>query len=187
MVAQVGYNLDFNKSSIVISGTSTLHNWEMNVTNASGGFILSDDLTDLGKLTEGSIRIDVSGIRSESNLMDKKAHDALKLKQFPQIKIKIENAAGKTGSGNATLLFAIAGTTKTVTDNFQILEEHQGNVAISGTLDIKMSEFGIAPPVAMLGTLKTGDSVSLRYNLHFRKDNKLTYAGNPLKEGTDKP
>jgi polyisoprenoid-binding protein YceI len=177
IVAQVEYKLNYSKSSIVISGTSTLHNWEMNVTDARGGFILSENQKDLSKLTEGTIQVDVTGIRSESNLMDKKAHEALKSSQFPQIKVQVQKATGSNGSGKATLQYAIAGASKTVTQNFQLIEDQQGDLAISGTFDLHMSEFGISPPVALLGTIKTGDLVTLKYKLHFRKETELTYSG----------
>jgi hypothetical protein len=34
-----------------------------------------------------------------------------------------------------------------------------------------MSQYGIEPPVALLGTLKTGDEVAVEFNLNFEQNN----------------
>jgi len=40
---------------------------------------------------------------------------------------------------------------------------------VKGTFSLKMTEFGIDPPTAMLGTLKTGDKITLDYTMTFKK------------------
>ena len=40
---------------------------------------------------------------------------------------------------------------------------------VKGEVPLKMSDFGIDPPTAMMGTLKTGNEVVIKYNLEFEK------------------
>ena len=39
-----------------------------------------------------------------------------------------------------------------------------GSVQVTGSVSMKMSEFGIEPPTAMFGTLTTGDEVTIEFN-----------------------
>jgi hypothetical protein len=43
-----------------------------------------------------------------------------------------------------------------------------GSIAVRGSVPLFMSDFGIEPPTAMLGMLKTADQVTVKFELALR-------------------
>ena len=112
--------------------------------------------------------------------MDKKAHDALKEKKSPEIKFalnKNNNVRISGTSANFTGLLTVAGKTKEVSLSAQFDIENPQKFLVSGSVPIKMSDFGIDPPTAMMGTIKTHDEVVVQFNLEFQKSSQ-EYTGN---------
>ncbi len=165
--AQVQYKLDSKASSIQVKGTSTIHDWEMNAEALSSSFTLQEDQS-LEKLTSGSFAVDVASIKSDKNIMNKKTWEALKEKKFPQIKAKLLQVKQNVNSGNVQMELTIAGKTQKIADDFQ-LTIGNGTIKIEGILDLKMTDFGIDPPTAMMGTIKTGDEITVVYKLVYTK------------------
>lgn len=165
--AQVQYKLDAKNSSILVKGTSTIHDWEMNVKAPTSSFTLKEDQS-LEQLTSGSLTVDVVSIESDKNIMNKKAWEALKEKKFPQIKAKLLQVKQDGNSGTVKLELTIAGKTKEMADDFQVTTSN-GKIEIEGVLNLKMTDFGVEPPTAMMGTIKTGDEIKVAYKLVYNK------------------
>ena len=164
--ADVPYKLDVQNSTMTISGTSTLHDWEMGVEKLSGTLSVNDVLD---KMTSGNLTINVESIISEHSLMNKKTYEALKEDDFPQIKVKLIEVEGAQTSDNAQVELTIAGKTKKVTDDYQLKDLGNGKLSISGVIDLKMSDFDVKPPVVLMGTIKTGDEIKVEYYLVYQK------------------
>lgn len=165
-LAQVSYKLDSKKSSMVIKGTSTIHDWEMNVESVNGALTLQKD-NDLSKLSSGNLEVDVKSIKSDHSLMNKKTYSALKKDEYPQITAKLLHV--DPADGSVDLKITIAGKTKELKDNFKLKQEGNGAFEITGSLNIKMSDFDVEPPVALMGTISAGNEVSIDYNLFYEK------------------
>ncbi|MGQ7871085.1 YceI family protein [Sunxiuqinia sp. sy24] len=165
--AQIQYKLDSKNSSMLVKGTSTIHDWEMAVENLQGAFTLQED-QDLDQLTTGHVLLDVESIKSERSLMNKKTYEALKEDDFPQIKAKVSQVTPNGNSGSVLLELTIAGKTQEVTDDFEFSAAN-GTITVQGVLDLRMSDFGVEPPVAMMGTIKTGDEIKVEYKLVYNK------------------
>lgn len=162
--ADVPYKVDVQNSSVIITGTSTLHDWEMDVEDFSGNVNLPAENT-YDQLTSGGFTLNVESIKSEHSLMNKKTYEALKEDDFPQITAKLV----KADSGNAQIELTIAGKTKTISDDYQLKDLDNGKFQVTGELDIKLSDFDVEPPVALMGTIKTGNDVKVKYNLVYQK------------------
>jgi hypothetical protein len=61
----------------------------------------------------------------------------------------------------------MAGTTKLINVAFEG-QISNNRVIIKGSKDINMNDFKIKPPTAMLGTLKTGETVVISFLLQFQ-------------------
>ena len=57
----------------------------------------------------------------------------------------------------------IAGKTNKVDLPFT-LTVSDGKAVLEGKIPLKMTDFGIEPPKALLGTIKTGDEIEVHYN-----------------------
>ena len=178
MAAGQNYELSKNGTTIIIKGTSSLHNWEMDV-RAYTSEIKVDHEGSTADIYNVSFVCRATDLKSESSLMDKKAYDALKAKDFPEIKFE---STSKTGivindnkfSGNLNGRLFIAGKTETVTIPFGGSVDGNNAISISAETDLLMSSFNIAPPTAMLGTLKTGDKISISLSLQYVRTAQLS-------------
>lgn len=171
--AQVQYKLDVKNSSMVIKGTSSIHDWEMKVEDMKSAFSLQSANIFQDKLIGGDFLINVESIKSEHSLMNKKTYEALKQEKFPQIKAKVIKAEQSQNAGKVQVELSIAGKTKLVNEDIHLKDLGNGKVEIKGSLDMKMSEYGIEPPVALMGSIKTGDAVKIEFNLVYNREGQL--------------
>lgn len=170
--AQNGYTLLENSSSIVIKGTSSLHDWESNAEQIQGtSTILIDETGALSSISELAFTVDAKSIKSGKSIMDGKTYGALKVKKHPQIFFTLTEVTDIT----ADSLFvagelSIAGKTNSVELAATYLVGEDGSLQVMGTEKILMSDYGIKPPKAMLGTLKTGNEVEVVYTVTYQKN-----------------
>lgn len=163
--------------NIKLSGTSSLHNWDMNSKVFSGEalFIFDqvnrDVLTSIPSLT---FTLAVAQLKSDDKKLDKNAYKALKGETFRNIVYKLKSATIQKGAGNAYVLkttgsLSIAGVTKQVSMDVHCIVNKDATISCTGTEQLKMSDYGVKPPTFMLGAMKTGDNVSLNFNIVYSK------------------
>lgn len=155
---------DKTASTMTVNGTSTLHDWTADVTNfdisvlTHGNGILDIDLTALS----GSLKSGHSG-------MDDNMYKALKTTEFPKItfsaKKVVRQGVNLNGIGNLT----IAGVTKPIKLTSSYEQWNDNSYKVKGSISFKMSEFGITPPTAMMGTIKTGDKITIKFEVSMLK------------------
>lgn len=167
-MAQVQYRLDPAGSSVLVKGTSSLHDWEMKAEKISGAFTVTED-QNLAQLISGNVIIDAGSLKSEHSLMNKKAYEALKQKSYPRIEAKLLHVEQNQNAGNVQMELTIAGKSRQITEDFQFKDPGNGKIEISGVLNLKMSDFGVEPPVALMGTIKTGNEVKIEYHFMYLK------------------
>ena len=66
----------------------------------------------------------------------------------------------------------IAGITKPITMQVKVFMPGKGVVEIEGSESIKMTDYGVKPPVALLGMLKTGDAIAVKFKTSFARTNE---------------
>lgn len=153
-----------NDSKIQINGTSTLHDWESNVTEMSGTSTINanGDVTDISKL---NFKLKVESIKSGKSKMDNYTYEALKSEDHPYISFALKDikniGSGKVSANGAV---TIAGVTKTIAVS-GTYDYSGGKLVISGNKDINMKDFNIEPPAVMFGTIVVGEMVNIEYNL----------------------
>ncbi len=167
-MAQVQYKLVPAGSSVLVKGTSSLHDWEMNAEKISGVFIVADDQR-LDELLSGNVVVDAGSLKSEHNLMNKKAYEALKYKSFPRIEAKLLRIELNQNAGKVQIELTIAGKIRQLTEDFQFKNSGSGKIEVSGVLNLKMSDFGVEPPVALMGAIKTGNEVRIEYRFMYQR------------------
>ena len=97
--------------------------------------------------------------------LDKNMHKALQVTEHPEIAfrlLRIEPTAASTGALRAIGVLRIAGVEREV--SFDITSERKGSMLfVQGKLQLLMTDFGIKPPTAMLGMLKTDPKVTVAF------------------------
>jgi polyisoprenoid-binding protein YceI len=146
-------------SLIRIEGTSTLHAWTMEGAAINGQI----DATT----SNAVVTIPVTSIKSEHAKMDKLMAEALKAKQHPEIRYELLEATPVTNPNAFAMKtkgrLTIAGVTRELAMDIQGTRNADGRYVLTGQAPVKMTSFGIKPPVAMLGTIKTGDEVKVTF------------------------
>lgn len=165
--AQTRYQLSPD-SWITISGTSTLHDWKINASHFNcNAQILADD----GDLQIKSLQlvIPVKNLKStEGAAMDRNVYKTLKSDQITFTLLStvksIKTNTNKytiTGAGNLNM----ANVNQKVSLQANFINDPQHQVIVQGSVKLKMTDFGMTPPTLFFGTLKTGDEVSISFDL----------------------
>lgn len=160
---------------LVVSGTSTLHDWDMKSVkaNCTATFTLNNagQITDLTAL---SFSTPTSALKSEHTAMDNNAYKALKTDKNPSISYTLTSAVVTPGQGGAATVrtsgkLTIAGTTKDVEIVALVKPNADNSLNVTGSRSISMKDFNMQPPSFMLGAVKTGNDVTLKFNLTLKK------------------
>lgn len=170
--AQKAYQVRENDYAIEIEGTSNLHNWSMQTEGVSGKVLTMWGQNGLEGFKKVNLTVPVKNLESGKRIMNRKTYDVLEAEKHPRITfelISVSNweSSGSEFSGTATGTLKIAGKSRimAVPFNGKILDDN--TFRVKGSFALRMTEFGIDPPTAMLGTLKTGNEVTLDYQVTF--------------------
>jgi polyisoprenoid-binding protein YceI len=163
---------------VTINGTSNLHNWNETVENVTGESSISwstDGSFNLGTL---NIKMAVRSIRSEMGaIMNSNTYKALKADNNPEIifTLTVPVESIKPGSTSNTVSakgnLTIAGVTKLIVIQVKVTAPDHNKLYFEGSQSIKMTDYGIDPPTALFGTLKTGDEISITFKTSFSLSN----------------
>jgi polyisoprenoid-binding protein YceI len=153
-----------------IAGTSSLHDWVSDATQLewSGAFDVQDK--KVVQVKDVRVTIPVKSIKSEKGgTMDDKTYEAFKSDKNPNITYAFQSAK-ISGSGPDFTLETIgalqmAGTTKNIDMTVKAKVLANGDIQLTGSKKINMTEFGMKPPTAVLGTIKVGPEVTINFDL----------------------
>lgn len=164
--AQESLTLD-SKPTLTISGTSSLHDWDMTSGTATGKLVATLEGTKLDKIISLIVEMPAETIKSGKSGMDKNAYKALKTSQYKTVKFDLKQAQ-KTGTGYTLKgTFTIAGVAKEVSIPIKVTSAG-GKHTLTGDYSFKLTDYKITPPTAMLGTIKTGDAVKIAFTVSFK-------------------
>lgn len=163
---QKTFQLD-TKPDLRISGTSTLHDWEMPSATATGKMIATESDGKLIEIKSLTVDMPAESIKSGKKGMDKKAYEALKTDKYKDVTFDLKSASKSGNTWILTGTFKIAGTSKQVSIKTKETAI-SGSYGLSGAYTFKLTDYNIEPPKAMMGTIKTGDTVKITFNIKFK-------------------
>lgn len=170
--AQANYELVVSKSSLKVTGTSTLHDWHMVADKYKCEVNASMDENQDIQISSINFWCDANSVTSDNSMMDDKAHDALKSKKYADIKFTTSKLLttvvnGGTIEGSIVGQLQIAGVTRTSELPFKGEIDTNGNITIKGEAQVKMSTYNMKAPTALMGSIKTGDEITIHYEFYF--------------------
>jgi hypothetical protein len=171
------------ESHVQIDGTSNLHDWSIKGTVIDGYIdvnetcrfnLAMEKLPDVGKVKvslKTHVEIPVKSLKSGHSGMDDNTYKALRSRQYPKIIYDMEKVSVKTlpKLPNLTAEFdtvgrlSIAGVTRTLTIPVTVKALEDQQFEISGSTTMKMTDFGVTPPTAIFGLLRTGDQITIHF------------------------
>ncbi len=171
--AQVKYS---NKATnLTVSGTSTLHDWDMKsaqgACEATFSFNAAGAITGISGLSFTTV---ANSLKSGHDAMDKNAYKALKVDKNPSISYTAATGTVSAINGTDFLVktsgkLTIAGATLDAQVDATCKVNADKSITVMGSKKISMKEFSMAPPTFMLGTIKTGNDVTLKFDLSLNK------------------
>ncbi len=170
-------------SELWIEGTSTLHPWSSRTDSMGLAFRVSPgtarpaDARGLTALVRsqgprgGVLEVPVRSLRSRESRLDKNLWRAMHTDQYPNVRFEM-TGYGLTPmrSGGDTLAVRARGVL-TICGRERPLEleglayADEGGLWLAGRQELRMSDYGVRPPMMMLGTLRVGDRVQVHYRL----------------------
>jgi polyisoprenoid-binding protein YceI len=166
--------LTIDTARITIAGTSNVHAWtassdavtvtEVRVAPGVAGANFWDAVLEPGALEAFAIAIPAASLTSPKEGLDKNMHKALKVKEHAEIAFRLLRLepAGAPGTFSATGVLRITGIEKEITFPLTATRTDAA-LTVRGEVPIVMTDFGIEPPKAMLGMLRTDPKVTVTF------------------------
>jgi hypothetical protein len=162
-------------SRVTLAGTSNIHPYTASTTAArvvrvqvARGVISEGGITDAilkpGGLEAFEIAIPAATLSSPKEGLDKNMHKALKVTEHPDITFRLLRLeAADAGALRGVGVLKIAGVEREVALTLKA-RLADATVTVTGELQLLMTDFGITPPKAMLGMLKTDPKVTVTFD-----------------------
>lgn len=120
-----------------------------------------------------TVGIKVDGFECGRSRMNKDLKEALNSDEFPEITFTLKNATALTIPENIEDGFelevegslTVAGVTREIKFQSQGYYMDDGRIRAIGNKSIKMSDFNVEPPTALLGLVKAEDELNVRFDL----------------------
>lgn len=168
MLQAQSFKLSNSDSSLSIFGTSSLHDWEEVAETYSGTISIDKNNESLIKSLE--VTVQAESLKSGKGAMDKNTYKALKTDKYKNITFSLTEVKETTDKGNGNYAvkvngnLTIAGTKKSISLPLD-LKIDGNSLSIVGQKKMKMTDFNVDPPKALLGTITTGDEITVKFNL----------------------
>lgn len=160
------------ESKLKVLGTSNLHDWEIDAKAMSGKSTMTIDAGNLKAIKNLDFAVEVEQLKSGKNGMDNNTFKALNSKTYKSINYKLVSVTKitETSDGNFTVEtqgdLTISGVTKRINQTF-IVKIIGKKAIFSGKTKIDMTVFGVKPPTALMGTIKTGKEVTVDFKVTY--------------------
>ncbi|MGE0588385.1 MAG: YceI family protein [Cyclobacteriaceae bacterium] len=164
LYAQNEYVLKANK--VTVAGTSTLHDWESDVTKVEWSGTITTEGGKITQVNNVTVRIPVESIKStKGRIMDSKTYEAFNSEKNPYITYKLQHAELNGDLINANGQLTMAGATKAIPLKVKTTVGSNEEIRFSGSYEMKMTDYKMEPPTAVMGTIKVGDAVTVKFDL----------------------
>lgn len=168
------------ESQVILSGSSNIHDWSCRSDAFHAAIEVNPafGITAFGELeqpvTRVSVNVPVLSIKCGKSKMDENLRKALNEPEFPAITyvLKTFTRTGGTDTeltGTATGDLIVAGRTTTIDIPITATRLPDGGARGEGVVAFRMTDFGVKPPVALLGTLRTKDEVKVTFTVTLEK------------------
>ena len=157
-------------SSVRVTGTSNVHGWTCTATRVTGtltGQGTAAALTDLSDLT---VTVPVSALDCRNGTMNTNMRRAMNTSANPNIRFTMASATVTPGAGGRSTVsgtgqLTINGQTRPVRISATGEPGAGGRTRFQGSVPVNMPDFGITPPTAMMGTMRTGARVTVAFDV----------------------
>ena len=163
------------ESKLWVAGTSTVRAFQCQAgafdakVEAAGTDAVAAILAGEKAVSSVEVTVPAEKLDCRNGTMNEHMRKALKSKEFPTVVFRASTydlarsseSVGVTLNGSLTM----GGVEKPVTIKATAKPGPDGALVVSGTRDVRMTEFGLKPPTLMLGTLKVDDKITVGFEV----------------------
>lgn len=183
--AAIGQDMQLNTQdspSMHLYGEANIKSWDAAITEVNGSLTLQniENITVETLSPEAfqnlTLTIPVKGIEAESGGLTKNLHKYLKGDDYPNITFELNNVSDITAQADGSLLITASGViTAAGSDNpveMQVTANVNNNgIQFAGEQELLMTDFGIDPPTAVFGTIRSRDEIRIEFDVTFNQVN----------------
>jgi len=163
-------------SKLWIEGGSNLHDWSCKASAIDASIdvdeaFLKTPTPSPTLLKKVQVKVPVRNLKCGHGGMDNNLYKALKADDTPEISYILAtfDVVAGTTSDSFTVktvgALTVAGTERTVNMDVTASRLADGTVRAEGALSLLMTDFGVKPPRALLGTLRTDNEITVKFSL----------------------
>jgi polyisoprenoid-binding protein YceI len=163
------------ESRLWVSGTSTVRAFQCQggafdaKIESTGADAVAAVLAGEKAVSTIEVTVPAEKLDCRNGTMNEHMRKALKAKEFPTVVFRAASydltrtneSVGVTLNGTLTL----GGVEKPITVNAQAKPGTDGTLIVSGTREVRMTEFGLKPPTLMLGTMKVDEKITVGFEV----------------------
>jgi hypothetical protein len=171
------------QSSVRVDGTSNVHDWNVKGISIGGQITFKAEVAadaSAKQLREAivakpaataDVKIEVKNLESGKKDMDKKMYEAMNADRVPTIQYQLKELALMDDARADQQVFD-AWTSGTLTINnvardlkmpMRLTVVDAQHLRISGETALKMTDFKVKPPTALLGAIRSGDRIKVQF------------------------
>ncbi len=147
-----------------VSGTSTVRGWTCSVSGTAE--VTSGSSTPAPGFASGvqsaTLTVPVADFECPDETMTEHLLEAMKPAEFAAITFRLENYEASGAGADASGTLTIQGVTKPVRFPIALTPSGAG-VEIAGDLVLDMTEYGVEPPVVLLGLLRVRPEIRIQF------------------------
>ena len=177
-MAQSIYKLTPNRSAkVTVNGKSNVHDWEMTSTGVeSQGIFKFNSKDELIGLSVFNFTVLAKSLKSGRSSMDGRTYKSIKADEFPKINYKLTYAEVTMVQSNkysiqTTGILTIAGKTQSISMKVMALVNADQSISCHGAEKLMLTDYAIEPPSFMLGAMKVGNDLVIKFDLSYAKTN----------------
>jgi len=164
------------ESRLWVEGGSNLHDWSCKASSVDAAIEVDDAFfktktVSATSLKRVQVKVPVRNLKCGNGKMDNNLYKALKADDASEISYSlatfdvVPGATTDSFTVKAVGALTIAGTEKTLTMDVTAARLPDGSIRAEGALPLLMTDFGVKPPTALLGTLRTDNKITVKFSL----------------------
>lgn len=173
---RLGAPLDLQpESRLWVAGTSTVRSFQCQAgafdakVESAGTDAVAAVLSGQKAVSTVEVTVPAEKLDCRNGTMNEHMRKAIKAKEFPTIVFRASSydlarandSVAVTLNGSLTL----GGVEKPITVKAFAKPGDSGTLVVSGTREVRMTEFGLKPPTLMLGTMKVDEKITVGFDV----------------------
>jgi polyisoprenoid-binding protein YceI len=163
------------ESRLWVAGTSTVRAFQCQAgtfdakIESSGADAVAAVLAGEKAVSTIEVTVPAEKLDCRNGTMNEHMRKALNAKEFPTVVFRAASYdLSRTGESVAVTLngsLTLGGLEKPITVKAQAKPGPDGTLIVSGTREVRMTEFGLKPPTLMLGTMKVDEKITVGFEV----------------------